>query len=180
MSIFRDRITARITTGRATRTAALFTAALVGLGGVVTASAQDSIGKDNALPATDLPDNQPLPSDQVLSAGDGPVGPVSFQTFSAGTVSPGVARVSIDSNCNAFTRDFCSDDIAEGAKISWFNVSNGRSGQSEILAADSAPGSYVDLKTGSGLVTAVITSPSDKEQYGLHTLVNGGGAFRVG
>lgn len=49
-------------------------------------------------------------------------------------------------------------------------MANGRSGQSEVLAADSAP----------GLVAAMVTTPSDKEQYALHTLLAGGGVFRVG
>ncbi|HIW90587.1 MAG TPA: hypothetical protein H9870_02850 [Candidatus Corynebacterium avicola] len=158
-----------------TRAAAtgLFGAALLTLGVAATAGA--AAAQDTP---DDLPPGQPLPSNQVLSVGDRPSGPVSTQNFSARTVSPGVARVSIDSNCNYFNPGSCADDYAEGAKFSWINLANGRSGSSEILADGSAAGSYVDLHTGPGLVAVTVTTPSDLPQINLQAA--GGGIFRVG
>lgn len=109
--------------------------------------------------------------EQVLLTGD--PWPVSTLTYTATTVAPGVARVTVTSVCNSFNRPLCLD-YSIGGTISWLNTSTGRTGRA-VLPSDSMTGSHVDLHTGRGFVTATITSSGSSV-----TVIPAVGGFAVG
>lgn len=171
-----NRSTPATLTRRLTRGFAAAAFAVV-VGATGTATAQDA---PDTPDTPELPDPQPITSNPVLSTGDAGPGPFTYQTFSAQTVSPGVTRVTLDEFCNLLNPDLCEEDYAQGGKISWINTSTGKSGEGEILAGDSKPGSSIDLETGSGPVVLTISSPSDSEDAGPPIMVKGGGLIHVG
>lgn len=109
--------------------------------------------------------------EHVLLTGD--PWPVSYQSYTATTSAPGVARVSLMRSCNALNRPLCLH-ITRGAQISWLNTSNGRSGTARIPDG-SLPGAHQDIRTGPGMVTAYVTSASAPA-----TVIPGFGVFSVG
>lgn len=105
--------------------------------------------------ATPVP--RPLPVTQFVVTGD--PWPFSVETFSTTPAGIGHTRVFADPLCNAFTRTLCLG-YTKGASVSWINLATGRSGQATIPDT-AAPGSYVDIATGSGPVAFRVGSVRD-------------------
>jgi hypothetical protein len=131
-----------------TRRAAL--AATLGVIGAATAVA-------TAGPAAAAPAPRPLPVTQFVVTGE--PWPFGVETFSTAPAGAGHTRVVADPLCNAFNRSLCLP-YTKGASISWVNVTTGRTGQATI-SDSAAPGSSVDVATGSGPVAFRVGSVRD-------------------
>ncbi len=107
--------------------------------------------------AVAAPVPRPLPVTQFVVTGD--PWPFSVETFSTAPAAAGHTRVFADPMCNAFTRTLCLG-YTKGASISWVNLATGRSGQAGIPDS-AAPGSSVDIATGSGPVAFRVGSVRD-------------------